>query len=202
MSEKTFIINRPNWLASEVGRVVKTITVPSTTAYVVENNRKIVKSGTIFTTPYYGLLYNDADITDGNAEGSLMVGGYYIDAKLPATAASYKTNFAAQGLFPLEEGDVTRPDFGTVFSAPALTIGSLSAAGSGKITWTKVENAVGYAIYESSTQNGSYTLVSEIAQTESPSHTGTATKYYKVKALGDNIYYSNSALSTATQATA
>lgn len=202
MLEKTVILNRPNWLGSEVGRVVKTITVPAGTASVVENNRKIVKSGTIFTAPYYGLLYNDVDITDGAVEASLMVGGYYIDSKLPSTASAQKTNFAAQGLFPLEEGAVTRPDFGTVFSIPALTIQTPSAAGSSKITWTKVENAIGYEVYECTTQNGTYAKVADVAQGASPSHTGTATRYYKVKALGDNLNYADSALSTAVQATA
>lgn len=106
-------INRPNFLGSEVGLVLKTIELPSTFAtYVTEDSRKIVKAGTIVTTPYYGLVFQDIDITNGDAEAPLMIGGYYINANLPATAAAYVTEFAKTGLFPFVEGTVTRPDYG------------------------------------------------------------------------------------------
>lgn len=106
--------NGKNWLGSEVGVVKKTITVPSTlavnnTSVVEENGRKVVKSGAIFQTPYYGLLESDVDITDGDALGDLIIGGRYIDDNLPASAASVAENFIAQGLFAIEEGAVTRP---------------------------------------------------------------------------------------------
>jgi hypothetical protein len=110
-----YVLNRPNFLGSEVGLVLKTITVPaSATGAVTENGRKIVKAGSIFATPYAGLLFNDVDITDGDRIGSLMVRGSYIDAKLPATAAAKAEDFAKQGLYAIVEGAVVRPDFGTV----------------------------------------------------------------------------------------
>lgn len=109
------ILNRPNFLGSEVGLVLKTITVPAeATGTVTENGRKIVKAGSIFATPYKGLLFQDVDITDGANLGSLMVRGSYIDAKLPASAATQAEDFAKQGLYAIAEGAVTRPDFGTV----------------------------------------------------------------------------------------
>ncbi len=109
------ILNRPNFLGSEVGLVLKTITVPAeATGTVTENGRKIVKAGSIFATPYAGLLFQDVDITDGASLGSLMIRGSYIDAKLPATAAAKAEDFAKQGLYAIAEGAVTRPDFGTV----------------------------------------------------------------------------------------
>lgn len=198
MSEKTVILNRPNWLGSEVGRVVKTITVPATHAHVVEDGRMIVKSGTVFTTPYLGILYDDIDITDGAKEASLMIRGSYIDAKLPATAATHASSFAAQGLYAIAEGEVVRPDFGGLEALPSLTIGAVTNT-SGTLTWTKVTNAAAYGVYVSATAAGNYALVDTVAQGESPSYKATQAGYYKVKALGDNLAYANSDFSTAVQ---
>lgn len=203
MPVNTIILNRPNWLGSEIGLVTKSITVPASTAgSVVENGRTIVKSGTIFTTPYNGLLFTDVDVTDGDAIGALMIRGSYIDAKLPASASSQATTFQNQGLYAITEGAVTRPNFGDVESLTKLTIGAVTPGSSGALTWTQVTNAVGYAVYESTTQSGNYTQVATIAQTASPKYTGTATRYYKVKALGDNLTYADSDFSAAALATA
>ena len=95
------MLNRPNWLGSEVGLVLKTATVSSTSGTpVTENGRKILKSGTIITDTALGkgLLFNDADVTDGAVVKSIMIGGYYIDSKLPATAG----NLDVKGLIPVE----------------------------------------------------------------------------------------------------
>lgn len=201
MSEKTVILNRPNWLGSEVGRVVKTITVPAAHASaVVEDGRSIVKSGTVFTSPYYGILYYDVDITDGAKEASLMIRGSYIDAKLPASAASYASNFAAQGLYAIAEGTVVRPDFGGIAALPALSIGVVTNT-SGVLSWTKVANATGYGVYSSATANGNYSYVATVAQADTPTYTATASGYYKVKALGDNLDYADSVFATAVQVT-
>lgn len=108
------IVNRPNFLGSEVGLVLKTVTVPTSATSVVENGRTIVKAGSYFTSPYKGLLFEDIDITDGARIGSLMIGGYYIDAKLPSSVAANATALEAQGLHAIVEGDVERPDFGEV----------------------------------------------------------------------------------------
>lgn len=109
--EKTTFINRPNFLGSEVGLITKTITVKKTQETGVEtiNGRKVVKAGTIIETPYKGLLFTDVDITDGDALGSLMIAGRYIDAKLPATASTKVAEFEKQGLYAIVEGAVTRP---------------------------------------------------------------------------------------------
>lgn len=197
MSEKTVILNRPNWLGSEVGLVVKTITVPAGHAHVVENGRMIVKSGTVFTTPYYGILFYDVDITDGAKAASLMIRGSYIDAKLPTSAVSYATNFASQGLYSYVEGTVTRPDFGAVGTIVPLTIGTVTNT-SGTLSWTAVTNAIGYGVYSSSTQAGNYALV---AQVTTATYKATASGYYKVKALGDNLSHGDSDFSTAVQVT-
>ena len=120
MAEKIFDIdvqhhyNGKNWLGSEVGVVKKTITVPTSlvvndTSVVMENGRKIVKSGAIFQSPFYGLLESDVDVTDGDALGDLIIGGRYIDANLPASAATVAENFIAQGLYAIAEPSVVRP---------------------------------------------------------------------------------------------
>lgn len=105
-------LNRPNWLGSEVGKVVKTVTISATTnssKAVEENGRKIVKSGTLIedTDLGKGLLYNDADITDGDAVKSLMIRGSYIDAKLPNTVATDAEELAKKGLYAVKYADTT-----------------------------------------------------------------------------------------------
>lgn len=178
--------NRPNFLGSEVGLITKTITVPATASSVTENGRKIVKAGTIFTTPYYGLLYEDVDITDGAHIGSLMISGHYIDAKLPATAASYVTSFAAQGLYPIVEGSTVRPSFGTAgltaLSAP------VPSASNADVSWSAITSAVGYTIYDGNKV--------EVSSTSGTSYTATATGTYYVQANADNVNYKSSALAS------
>ena len=98
------MLNRPNWLGSEVGIVLKTVTVSSTSgSTVTENGRKILKSGTVINDSSLGkgLLWNDADVTDGAVVKSMMIGGYYIDSKLPATAGELNV----KGLIPVAYAD-------------------------------------------------------------------------------------------------
>ena len=92
-----------NWLGSEVGMVVKTVTVPTSATSVTENGRKMVKSGTLINDAVLGkgLLVNDADITDGARIGSMMIKGSYIDANLPASVADSATALAQQGLYAI-----------------------------------------------------------------------------------------------------
>ncbi|MBR2388230.1 MAG: hypothetical protein IKB02_05620 [Clostridia bacterium] len=104
------IHNRPNWLGSEVGMVLKTATISSVSGTTVtENGRTIIKSGTLITDTALGkgLLYNDADVTDGAVIKSIMIRGSYIDSKLPATVAASATDLAAQGLYAIEYADTT-----------------------------------------------------------------------------------------------
>ncbi len=96
---------RPNWLGSEVGMVLKTVTVSSTSgATTTENGRTILKSGTLITdtTLGKGLLYNDADVTDGAVVKSIMIRGTYIDSKLPASVSASASDLASQGLYAIE----------------------------------------------------------------------------------------------------
>lgn len=104
-------LNRPNWLGSAVGVVRKTVTVTqSSGTYVNEvdtdgNTRKILKSGTLIndTVLGYGLLWNDADVTDSQGKiAAIMIRGSYIDSKLPTSVSTNKTILAGQGLYAIE----------------------------------------------------------------------------------------------------
>lgn len=119
MAEKTIILNRPNWLASEVGLVTVTHTFESTTTgYVTENGRKILKSGLIYPTndaSAKGIVFTDVDITDGDMQGSLMIAGRYLNGKLSAAVATTaKTVFQGQGLFGQEVPTDVFPEDGTL----------------------------------------------------------------------------------------
>jgi len=188
--EKVFK-NRPNFLGSEVGLVTKTITVPADASYVTEGDRKVVKAGTIFTSPYYGLLYEDVDITDGAHEGSLMIRGSYIDAKLPASAVSYVSYFKDQGLYAIAEGSVTRPDFGTAgltaLSTPSVTVASAD------ISWAGITGAIGYNVFDSNKV--------KITTVTTTGYTATATGTYYINAGADNVNHKSSALAVATVTT-
>lgn len=105
-------LNRPNWLGSERRYVPKTITVTQSSGNYVTvtdadgNERKILKSGTLIsdyaTTLGYGLLINDADVTNGERSASMLIGGYYIDSKLPTSVSTQKATLEAQGLHAIE----------------------------------------------------------------------------------------------------
>lgn len=184
--------NKPSFLGSEVGLVLKTITVPANNANVItENNRKVVKAGTIIETPYTGLLYNDVDVTDGDNLGSLMFGGYYVDAKLPSTAAAKVTAFAAHGLFPIVEGTTTRPDFGTVGLTKIATPTGTAAGKKITVSFTGESGTpagvVGYKFYDSAKN--------VIATTTEAEYTVATAGTYYVQAIGDNVRYADSALS-------
>lgn len=184
--------NKPSFLGSEVGLVLKTITVPANNANVVtENNRKVVKAGTIIETPYTGLLYNDVDVTDGDNIGSLMFGGYYVDAKLPATAAAKVSAFAAHGLFPIVEGTTIRPDFGTIGLTKIATPTGTATGKKITVSFTggsgTPAGVVGYKFYDSAKN--------VIATTTEAEYTVSTAGTYYVQAIGDNVRYADSALS-------
>lgn len=189
------ILNKPNWLGSEVGLTLKTCTIPADFATtVIENGRTIVESGTIFVdavTGQKGLVFGDYDITDGPVIASIMIGGRYIDEKLPASAAAVEEDFIAQGLYACSEPEVVRPNFGSTgieqLDAPVLT----NVEGSSKVTWVAIDGALCYnvlvdgAIVES-------VWPDETLEFSYADITGSIT----VQAIGDNLYYTDSDEST------
>jgi hypothetical protein len=121
-------IERPNFLGSEVGLVLKTASLDATTnASIVTsetdsdgNARSIVKKGSIFADAVagiYGLVYQDIDVTGSTATtkvpAPIMVGGYFINdaSVLPVVITSNSAmtldKAASQGLFPVPGGLAT-----------------------------------------------------------------------------------------------
>jgi len=190
----TLYLNRPNWLGSEVGIVLKTITLDTTFAtYVTENGRKIVKSGTFVNDAVIGkgLLWNDIDITEEKKEASLMIRGSYVDAKLPATVTAEAANLAARGLYAFAEGTTTRPSFGSPDMTALATVTVTVAKGA--LTWTSNTHAIAYEVSD----------VNEavIAVTTATGYTVATVATYNVRVLADNIHYTHSDYVTATVTT-
>lgn len=192
--------NNKNWLGSEVGFVSKSISVDEKSATpVVEDGRKILKSGSIITAPLGGLLLCDIDVTDGAQEAPLLYGGYYIDANLPASASAQAANFQKHGLFAVAEGAFTRPNFGTIGALPVVGTVQTPTAETANVTWTAVNNAIEYRVFYCATADGNYVQVATVA---TPSYTALQTGYFKVQAVGDNLNYSDSALSASVNVSA
>lgn len=89
---ETFTFNRPNFLASEVGLVLKSTYVTSSSGTpATENGRKIIKAGTVVTTTEYGkaILFQDVDVTDKmNVPAPVMVGGWAYSSKITGDVSS------------------------------------------------------------------------------------------------------------------
>jgi hypothetical protein len=97
----------PNWLASEVGKITKTAMLTTAMGSDVDG-RKIVKSGSVFTgSGVKGLVYGDADVTDGDIEFAVLVAGRVYENRLPATISD-KTDLEASGIVFVNAPEVTR----------------------------------------------------------------------------------------------
>lgn len=131
----TITINRPNFLASEEGLVLKTAGLDASTHSDILTtetdaaglSHSVIKAGTVVVSGNVkGILYQDVDVTGATATtqkaAPIMVAGYYIAAALntPYTVSSAASAFpsgftsanaAAQGLIALagENATVTRP---------------------------------------------------------------------------------------------
>ena len=92
-----------SWVGSEVGLVLKTTTIASSSVSAGADGRKVMKAGSLVNDANLGkvLLWNDIDVTDGDRVCSVMFAGYYIDNKLPASVASAKADLAGHGLFAI-----------------------------------------------------------------------------------------------------
>jgi hypothetical protein len=102
----TSVVLTPNFLASEVGLVLKTIGLDAVTnATLVEKG--VIKAGTVIANK--GIIFQDVDVTGSTAStqvpAPIMVGGYYIASKLSTTEGLS----SVKGLIAIEEGSVTRP---------------------------------------------------------------------------------------------
>lgn len=106
------IVNRPNFLASEVGlRLVSTTARTGSALVTTENGRKIIKAGTVYPSndaSAQGIIFQDVDVTDGDAAAPLMVAGYYYSDKISADSTAVEA-LKGKGLFGENEPKVTRP---------------------------------------------------------------------------------------------
>lgn len=79
----------PNFLDSEVGLVTKTAQIPQSMGQT-DGDRKTVFAGTMFpanTSAVTGIVFQDVDVTDGDAIGSVMVAGRVISDRVNAASA-------------------------------------------------------------------------------------------------------------------
>lgn len=89
-----------NILESEIGLVTKTRQIPATLG-VVDGAHKTVKAGTVFPADdgtAEGVVFTDTDVTRGDAEGSVIVAGRVLAARVTASEAAI-TALAAKGLY-------------------------------------------------------------------------------------------------------
>lgn len=78
----------PNFLDSEVGLVTKTAQIPQSMGQA-DGDRKTVFAGTVFpanTSAATGIVFQDVDVTDGDAIGAVMVAGRVNAASAAQTA--------------------------------------------------------------------------------------------------------------------
>lgn len=105
--ETTYGREIPNWLASEVGIITKTAMLTNAMGSDVDG-KKIVKSGSVFTgSGLKGLVFGDADVTDGDIEFAVLVAGRVYENRLPATISD-KTDLEASGIVFVNAPEVTR----------------------------------------------------------------------------------------------
>lgn len=89
----------PNFLDSAVGIVVKTAQLTQAMG-VADGNGKTVFAGTPFPAndgTAIGIVYQDVDVTDGDAAGSILVAGRVIADRL-AIASAAKTALTTRGI--------------------------------------------------------------------------------------------------------
>lgn len=94
---------RPNFLASEVGLITKTVNVVDTGVVADADGFKTIKAGTVWPAndaTAKGIIFDDVDVTNGTHAGSLIIAGRVFGNRLhTAPDALAITPLEANGLF-------------------------------------------------------------------------------------------------------
>lgn len=104
----------PNFLESEVGLITKTWKFDTSTAVTTEDDgTKYVPAGTIYPSndgSAKGVVFEDVDVTHGEAIGSLIVAGRLYDDRLPAKIETETAEplLLKQGLYFIDAPETTR----------------------------------------------------------------------------------------------
>lgn len=105
-------LNKKNILASTQGLVLKTITVNQYSGIVTENNRKIVKAGTVVEDANLGycIMFNDADVTKGGRTCSVLYSGLFFGSALRTELTNtMREQMALHGLKDVEQSEGPTP---------------------------------------------------------------------------------------------
>lgn len=103
----------PSFLASAVGLVTITWKFDTSTQITTEDDgTKYVKAGTVYPSndsSAVGIVYEDVDVTHGEAVGSLIIAGRVYENRLPAVIETdAETVFAKKGLYWSDAPETTR----------------------------------------------------------------------------------------------
>ena len=70
--------------------VARTFSKDDATATTTDDGRKVIKAGTVYPAndaTAIGIVFNDMDVTNGDATGALLIHGFVKTAALPAVPA-------------------------------------------------------------------------------------------------------------------
>lgn len=113
ISGKNGIVYAPGWFLDHEECVRKTREIPQSMATTTAEGTKYVKMGTPYPSndnKCVGIVYEDVDVTEGNAPGSVVLKGVVIEDRLPVELDSdAKTALIGLGFTFVEEATVTRP---------------------------------------------------------------------------------------------
>ena len=101
----------PNFLDSAVGLVRKTRQLPQTMG-ATDGKYKTVFAGTIYPkddATATGIVFADADVTDGDAVDSVLVAGRVLKDRLTISDAAFTALDGLGIVFGNENGDVIKP---------------------------------------------------------------------------------------------
>lgn len=110
------------WFLAHEECTRETYEIPQSLATTAENGTKYVPMGTVLSvttgegagavTTYFGIIYEDVDVTVGNMPGSVVTRGEVYEDRLPDTLESdAKTALEAIGIKFVADSAVTRPNW-------------------------------------------------------------------------------------------